>query len=235
MITLEELTVRLEELGGQFVGGSITEVLLSKPASDLLAAIKNRVKNRGEGSNGNSLSAYSTKPIYASQEQFVRGGFVPQGKNNFKGNTIGDRLIPTVRLKTNGIKSNLLAYSKYSLVKPNLKERKTMYLKDGYKELRDVQGLPTDITNMSYSGQMMADYQQSNEGNKILLGITTERSAKIYDGQTNGNSRTKGKGQFFQASTGEMANFKEAVDFQTARITRGILQYGETIYANITQ
>jgi len=222
---------RLEKLNATLVGGDLVDIAIAPAAEGLLLAIKARVRDRGEGTDGNQLRRYSTKPMYASPSQFVGSGFKAEGKS--KG--IGDRLVPTIRLKQNGVKKNPTKYSRYSLVKPNYQVRKTMYLEDGYKELRDVQGLVTNITNMSYSGKMLADYQSGREGDAIVLGITTQRSAQIYEGQTYGTSKMRGMGQFLQASAIEIQEYGERATFALKRLTVGILQTGEVIQTPVTQ
>lgn len=234
-VELNTIIDRLEQLNGSFVGGTLTGLALEKPATELLIAIKERVKNTGVGSDGQQLRKYSTTPLYASPNQFIRGGFNAQGKNNVFGNTIGDRLVPTVTTKRSRLKSEKIKAKRYTLVKPNYQKRKTMYLKEGYKELRDIQSLPTDITNMSYSGQMLGDYQKEILGDSILLGITTEESANKYKGNTFGTSKMEGRGRFLQASDAEMSAFTEKASFNLRRLTNGILLNGENISATITQ
>lgn len=230
-ISVSELVDRLSELKGQFIGGSLSELVIRKPAEVLLASIKNRVKNKGIATDGSSLRRYSTDPIYAGPDKFIKGGFRPQGKRNFEGNTIGDRLIPTARLKTNSTRKNPVKYSRYTLVKPNLQTRKTMYLQDGYMELRDIQGLRTDITNMSYSGQMLEDYGMQQISNGYVLGMTTERGKNIYLGQTYGTRYMRGRGMFLQASAEEIEKYKEQTLFNITRLTVGLLKNGEQINA----
>lgn len=226
-ITVADMIKRLEALNGNFVGGDLTKLAVEGPALEMLAMIKNRVRNEGRGTNGQDLRRYSTKPIYVTPDKFVKGGFRAQGKNNFAGNTIGDRLVPTARLKSNGIKKNPVAYSRYTLVKPNLQQRKSMYLADGYMQLRDIQGLRTDITNMSYSGQMLKDYKTERDGDTVVLGMTTKRSSDIYLGQTYGTSKMRGRGEFLQASPDEIAHFVARSTFLIRRLTTVILTGGE--------
>lgn len=54
------------------------------------------------------------------------------------------------------------------------KTAKTMYLQHGYKQLRDIQGRPTDVVNFTYTGDLMASYQLAQETKRVLLGLTSE-------------------------------------------------------------
>ncbi len=212
----------MEELNNRLVHGDIVDVAIMPPAVSLVFAIKRRVQNQGKASDGSSMKPYSTTPIYASRSQFIKGGFNPQGKNNFEGLTIGDRLVPTARLKTTGVKSNKAKYDKYSPVKSNFQERKTMYLPQGYKQLRDVQGLRTDVTNMTYSGAMMNDFWLERQDNDtVVTGLTSQKSADKY----NGNSAKRGA--FLVATEEETKKYLAEVNFNLTRLTRNIIQgYG---------
>lgn len=46
-------------------------------------------------------------------------------------------------------------FVKRSAFQPKKPGQKTMYLEQGYKELRDIQGFRTDITNLKYSGDLI--------------------------------------------------------------------------------
>jgi len=223
MTDLDTHISRLEELNAALVGGDLVDLAIMPAAEELLLAIKNRVVNQGIGTDGNALRQYSTQPIYVTKNQFIKGGFNAQGKNNVFGNTLGDRIIPAARLKSNGIKKNKRTAILNTLVKPNYQERKSMYLKDGYKELRDIQGLRTDITNMRYSGQMLEDYQAQKMAQSVLLGIVTERSAEIYNGQTYGTSKMSGRGLFFVANEQEKQEFLNRTLVSLTRLTRGYI------------
>lgn len=222
---VKTLVKRLEELNGQFVGGDLVELTIVPASKTLLAAIKNRVRNQGLGSDGSALRKYSTKPIYATKNQFIKGGFQPQGKSM----GVGDRLVPTVRLKSTSVKKNPVRYKSYTQVKPNYKPRQGMYLPEGYKELRDIQGLRTDITNMSYSGKMLSDYVQVREGDTVLLGINDKLSADKYLGNT------ARRGYFLQASAKEIEDYIKQTTFAITRLTVGLLKNGEVITATINQ
>lgn len=57
------------------------EAIVLPAANKLIARELQRIVNEGKNSDGSKRSGYSTKPIYASQKQFVaKGAFKPQGK-----------------------------------------------------------------------------------------------------------------------------------------------------------
>lgn len=226
-MTPQEYSERLTKLYG-LVSGDLADVTVAISGAELLKQIKDRVVKQGKGTNENRIGDYSTKPIYVERSQFVKGGaFNPQGKRNFQGNTIGDVLIPTARLKTNSLKRNPARYKSYTLVKPDYTQRKTMYLSEGYKELRNIQGLPTQFIDLKYSGKMVNDYVMVKSGQKMLLGISTDRSAKIYDGLT------ERFGGFYIASEKEKQDYIDRTNALLQRLTRNTIE-GYDITATIS-
>lgn len=217
-MTQQEFGQRLHNLYG-VVNENFAEAALSKPAADLLTAIKKRIVNEGKNSSEAPIGDYSTKPIYAQKEQFAKpGAFKPQGKNNKFGNTIGDRLIPSVRLRSNSVKSNPARYNRYTLVKPDYTPRKTMYLAEGYRELRSIQGLRTDIMNFQYRGVLMGDYQMGVDGVAILLGFTSAKESLKREGLE------KRFGSVFAPTPTEISKYKQQAEANIQRITVGILE-----------
>lgn len=224
MSNLAQYIEYLERLNERLIHGDIVDVALMPSAVSMVFSIKRRVSTQGVASDGSKMRAYSTTPMYASRSQFVGGGFNPQGKNNVDGLTIGDRLIPTVRTKKTGVKRNPTKYNQYTAVKPNYQERKSMYLKDGYKELRDVQGLRTDVTNMKYSGKLLEDFWLERDGDVINIGLTSQRSADVYNGQAFGTGKMKGRGAFLLPTQQEKEKYLKETSFIITRVTRNILE-----------
>lgn len=210
---INEYISRLEQLAG--VVGTAEQHTIVPSGREMLVAIKARVR-RGVGTNGNKIGSYSTKPMYAGPAQFIkRGAFKAQGK---RGN-IGDRLIPTARTRTNSVRANPLKYSTYTIAKPNYKPRKTMYLADGYKELRAIQGLEVGYMDLNYSGNMAKDYQMQQVAREVLLGMVGRVGQ--YQGLT---TRF---GAFYPPSASEKAVYFEAVALRTARLFRGVMIDGQ--------
>lgn len=151
------------------------ESIVVPAANELLANIKNRIIKDGQKSDGSKIGNYSVKPIYVEREAFIQ-------KSKFKpkgktGKTTFD----------------------------NGRPHKSMYLQQGYKELRSIQGRPVDKINEFYSGSTMASYQMEVQSNQVLLGITNEKSAKIRAGQE------KRFGKIFSATRQEIEDYNKEV------------------------
>ncbi|ROI05448.1 hypothetical protein EGI16_03415 [Chryseobacterium sp. G0240] len=58
--------------------------------------------------------------------------------------------------------------------------KKTMKLNYGYKELRDIQGLPTSKVNLDYSGKLKRNIHIARIQKSVVLGVnTTEDAEKV--------------------------------------------------------
>lgn len=217
-MTVAEYSDRLNELYG--VVGNIAEYTVAPGAAEMLASIKRRVVLEGKGTSGNNIGSYSQEPIYAERSQFVKkGAFQPRGINYSGSVTVGDKLRKSGKDDEGGIK--------YRVVKDNNKARKTMYLPNGYKELRDVQGFETGFMNLKYSGKLVKDYQMQMVDDGALLGITTNRSAEIYGGLT-------GRfGAFYPPSTEEKKQYFDSTTVRINRIIRGTIQ-GEQLIPTVS-
>lgn len=218
-LTIEQYINRINQFGG-LVSGDIAADVLIKPAAEMLQAIKIRITQQGLNSKGSSIGRYSVTPIYATRKQFVKpGAFHPQGKKSKFGNTIGDRLVPTVRLKSTGIKKNAVKYKNYTLVKTNLKPRTTMYLGSGYKELREIQSLKTAVVNIQYSGETINSYISEREGNQVIMGLNNANAVLKKEGNE------KHFGSPILAPTPlEIQNYESRVNFSLNRLTRGFIE-----------
>ena len=88
-----------------------------------------RIFDSGINGNDTQIGEYSTKEAYFTKEQFNKtGAFKPRGKNSNK------------RKFENG------------------KERTSMFLPNGYSELRKIQGYENAYVNFSYSRDLRKDY-----------------------------------------------------------------------------
>lgn len=143
------------------------ERIIVPPANKLLATIKNRVQRKGENTSGGKIGNYSTKPMYASRDQFDK-------KSSFK--PVTKKYISTDAKAPKTVKGRNVLGTIYS------EKGKTMYLQQGYKELRDVQGKPTDKVNLTYRGDLMNSYQQVVEQNAVVQGLTLESEKKKREG-----------------------------------------------------
>lgn len=142
----------------------------------LLASIKSRIQREGRDSSGSKMPAYSTKPAYYSKAQFVK-----KGSFKAKGKT-GERKF------LNG------------------QDHKTMYLQNGYKEFREVQGRQTQTRDLTLSGDLMLSYVLGTADQAILIGFNQEKQSKKRKGLEERNGS-----DIFPATKGEMDDFNKSV------------------------
>lgn len=164
------------------------ESVIVPAANGLLASIKVRITAEGKNSAGATIGQYSTKEMYATREQFIK-------KGSFQ---------PRGKVNKGTFK--------------NGNTRQSMYLPAGYKELRDIQGRPTDKMNYNYSGDTMASYQMQAKPDRVLLGLTQERAANIRKGLE------AKRGKAFYATADELAEYNKEVTEQSALMTTAILK-----------
>lgn len=116
---------------------------------------RQRLFQKGIKGDGSKTGNYSTEPTYASEKAF-------KNKSGFKQR--GKKA--TGKLK-------------------NGKERRSMYLPGGYKELRAVQGMETAIVNLQYTGDLFTDFSKlSIEGNTVTGKVSRAINMDKIDGLT---------------------------------------------------
>lgn len=149
----------------------------------LLANIKNRIQREGKDSTGSVMPGYSTKPSYFNRDQFVR-------KSSFspKGKS-GEKTFKTGR------------------------ERRSMYLENGYKELREIQGRQTQKRDLTYSGDLMLSYVLGTIENGIVLGFNQEKQSKKRKGLEDKNG-----GGIFYGTSEEIKEFNAYIIATEAEI-----------------
>lgn len=167
------------------------EAVFVPAAKELLGSIINRVTLDGKNSTAGNIGNYSTKEMYATRDQFVKkGAFKPQGKN-------GTDTVRTFRITNQR--------AQRTPVRAGQRPRKSMYLVNGYKELRDVQGMPTNNVRAFYSGDLMLSYVLQQETQRIILGLNKESSVKKKKGLE------KKFGDFLHATPEELAAYNKNV------------------------
>lgn len=163
------------------------EFIIIPAAGVLTANIINRNAQRGENTDGTKRDGYSTKPMYANKEKFITKVFTPQGKNNSS---------PTFK---------------------NGKQRKSMYLDRGYKQLRDIQGRRTDIKNYEYTGDTLNAFGFGQNDKGVAIGFRNEKAAKIR------KALEKKNGRAFYPSQNEIDEYSKEVAEQTKKLQINIL------------
>ncbi|NCT92944.1 MAG: hypothetical protein GXC72_00845 [Chitinophagaceae bacterium] len=120
---------------------------------------------------------YSTEPIYASPSMFNRkGSFKPIGKGEEKA-------------KTTTVYNTKTQKGKKVAIKEDHTERKTMYLGEGYKELREVNGLQTAVVDVTFSGRMLQNIHTQS------INQVDEFHSQAIVGASNQENRDKLGGQ----------------------------------------
>lgn len=152
------------------------EEIYVRNGNALLANIKNRIQREGRDSTGSKMPAYSTKPGYFSKSSFVK-------KGSFKGKgKSGERKF------LNG------------------NDHKTMYLANGYKEFREVQGRQTQVRDLTLSGDLMLSYTLGTADKAILIGFNQDKQSKKRKGLEKRNG-----GNIFPATQSEIDDFNKSV------------------------
>jgi len=95
---------------------------------------------------------YSTDPLYASKKTFETRSKFQPRGKENKGNF------------------------------KNGNERKTMYFKDGYKQLRETNNRATSKMNFDFTGSMRLAFQGEYTNQEGLIGFTNEEEREKYDG-----------------------------------------------------
>ncbi len=132
------------------------------------ASMLKRIFERGQATSGAGISSkYSSTPTYYPKKAFKKtaGAFKPIGKNT----------LIKVSTKTKGSNSVLKATIKVERSNKETKaNRKTMYLKGGYKMLRQVQGLQTNFVDLHVSGSLLTSIKLYTERKKTQIRITSQ-------------------------------------------------------------
>lgn len=175
-MNLADLAPRLEEIRENLIKGAQERVILAA-ATAMKAEMQDRIFNRGEDIHGSAIGDYSTKASYFTKDKFVRkAAFKPQGKNGLRG------------------------------VKEKKAIPKSMYLKEGYKEFRDIQGRKTDTKNYKLAGSLEKSIQIVKDGKDTLIAITdADESNKRHWLEAQDNK------QVFRGGKTDYKVFKQAV------------------------
>lgn len=149
---------------------------MMKIGADAMALIRTRVQETGVNAEGQKFDAYSNKPMLSGCSNFLDKSDCTK--------FIGSK---TARKK----EREKSAYEKYLSAEAGEFETKWVTLKrggknvrlfeihGGYKQLREMQGMRTDIVNFSYSNRMWANIKITSSNTEhnngvVILGATTE-------------------------------------------------------------
>jgi glutamate synthase domain-containing protein 1 len=171
----------------------LTERVVVVAATRMLASMQNRIFRDGQDSNGNRIGSYSTTPYYATQKQFVK-------KSAFK---------PAGKTGKGKFKSG--------------QAHKAMFLKDGYKEFRDIQGRTTAEVNLQLKGDLKLSYALQAKDKEALIGFNDEKQSL----------KRKGLEEHFKSTTGTIfpATDQEKQEYSMEFINELKLVEGEIMNA----
>lgn len=152
-MAFEILSDRLQEIARN-LDEKMPNIIATQSMVEFEAEWKDRVFNKGENSDGESIGTYSDKQGYFSKNEFIRkAAFKPIGKTN-KGNF------------------------------KNGKQRKSMFLQGGYNEFRDIQGRETPKVNLKFSGSMERAFRVYKFGSEVLFGNADKLEHLKVEGNT---------------------------------------------------
>lgn len=99
------------------------------------------------------------------------------------------------------------------------KDAKTMYLIEGYHQLRGIQGMDNSKVVLDYSGDLRLDYQQETQGTTIVFGFTKESEAIKHKAV----EKKYGK-KIFPATEEELTDYNKRCAAAYSEITSRILK-----------
>lgn len=137
------------------VGNPETQKRVSTAAAfTVLAQYKRRIFVDGLASDGSKIGQYSTKQFY-------------QNPNKLTGVSIGG----VSPLGKNGLDTF-----------KNGKKKKTRYLSNGYKELRELTGRQSDFVDLNFSGSTEGSIQVGASGDAVVIGFINDKAVEIMQG-----------------------------------------------------
>ena len=164
--------------------------LILSAASETHLMQMSRIFDTGEKATG-KIGSYATTPMYAGAKQFSKpAAFQPSGKPSQKVNTKKSKAPAGTGFFKNG------------------KQRRSMYLRNGYRQLRSVQGLESSFVNLSYTADLRNDLTQHlvNTAGTFTSGVSSAMNA-----QKLGALKEKYGHDLFELNTAEREFFMTAV------------------------
>lgn len=181
-MAFSDLSDKLQEIADRLDAQAV-DVAVVQSMTELLGDFKQRVFVDGLDSEGNKLGTYSEKPNYYTKDQFVRkSAFKAQGKDSDENSKTGVIRTTTAVYNINTQKKKSIAVKKTS--GGGMTERTSMYLPQGYKEFRQIQGRQTEFVDLDYSGSLNKAYRVFKFGDTALMGQNDAFEHKKIEGLT---------------------------------------------------
>lgn len=178
-MTLEEYHKRLRDYGEALISGVMEGVVVSAH-NVMLGDIINRIELDGKTSDGKAIGSYSKEEGWYSRDEFLQ-------RTKFR--AVGKR-----KVRAGG--------------KRRKKTKSTMYLSQGYYELREMQGLPVGTVNLAYTrdtNSRLRSYVDLS-ARTAEIGFSTEHAALVAEG-----NEEKYGAKIYTPGDQEMAKFAEEV------------------------
>ncbi len=182
-------------------------------ATAMVASIKNRIIRRGLATDGSKIGTYSTKPAYFTRNQFIKkSAFKGIGQRGFK----GERVVASTKVKFNKKAKKFEKVEKQFHVVKNTPQ--SMYLPNGYKQLREIQGRESDFVNSEYTGDTLNSLQAGRSGGSVVVGFVNERASIIRKAM----EKRYGK-RIYSGGKDDFTTYKTALNKETAAIIKQLV------------
>ena len=203
------MAINLDELAGNLSGifDAIQEQYAAeitlRGAVQLNLSLHKRIFTDGKDTDGAPIAAgYSTDPIYATKEQ-IGGRFKAIGKST--------EVEKVFTVSKSGIQKQKVIKKKRGDTK---KDRKTMYLSDGYKELRQLRGRRVDQVNLFLSGSLSASIKEYQQDLKAVVAIASSNEIE----KVTGHEEERYKKDIFKPSKEDVKESNRAMSEEVARV-----------------
>lgn len=202
-MSIEEYAAMVKKVIERINQKTFMNRILVAPSIKFLANLKNRIQKGRLDSTENQIGRYSTTEIWVPKSKFVKtSAFKAQGK----GSITERRYI--IGIGKTGAYEISKGRKKVQISSKTGERNRYMYLQNGYKQLREIQGMWNGDVDLTYSGSMMQAYQfgKSEEKKEVLIGFINKEEAK----KAQGNEQHFGK-KIFTGSPEEIEAFKQDV------------------------
>lgn len=126
--------------------------LIYPVATKVHAEKSERIFDKGINGDGNKIGEYSTESSYYIEKQFKKtSAFKPRGKDS-----------ESIKFKNGEL-------------------RKSMFIKDGYKGLKGIQGYKNDTVNLTYSSTLRNNFDAglTEDNGKVIVRLNSANADKM--------------------------------------------------------
>jgi len=168
------------------------------------ADMSDRLFDSGVMGNGSKIGRYSQKEAYYSRKQFKNtAAFKPVGKKTY---------LQGIKQQKEEVYNVSTRKKTKVVVKKPFNQRETMYLPNGYKELRVLQGYESAFVNLTYSADLRRDFDTH---------LTVDKDSVVVK-LTRGINQLKAEGLTKKYGATLFRHTKQEVDFIKEEVTKQI-------------